>query len=212
MKILRQSLLNRIIHWGIAINIFGLIITGIFEMPIAKRYNINKIPGFSWAGDYFISLNLHYIFAFFLIFFACFHLFYHVLMREFDIVPKKGDFKASLAVFKAMLFSTQEPPSEKYLPEQRLAYAAIAFVIFMLIITGIVKTYKNLLGFDIPNWLYFWAATLHNIGMVSIILLIILHLAAFIPRSNRNLLSAMFSGKVDEEYAKKRHSLWKYKK
>ena len=71
--------------------------------------------------------------------------------------------------------------------------------------------FKNLLGFDISNGLYYWAATLHNVGFVLMILLIIAHLAAFIPKINRNLLPGMFSGKVDSEYATHRHSLWKAK-
>ena len=67
-KIKRQSLQNRVIHWGIAISIFGLIATGILQMPIAKRYNITKI--FEWSGDYYFTLSLHYVFSAALIFFA----------------------------------------------------------------------------------------------------------------------------------------------
>lgn len=170
MRINRQSVQNRVIHWGVAISIFGLILSGIFEMPIAKRYNVNKIPGFSWASDYILNLNLHlhYIFACALIFFSVFHVVYHVSMREFDIFPKRGDFKASFLVIKAMITGKDEPPSDKYLPEQRLAYLAIA----------------------------------------GVILLLILHLLAFVPKANRNLLSAMFSGKIDAKYAAHRHSEW----
>lgn len=209
MRVYRQSLQNRIIHWGIAISIFGLIISGIFEMPVAKRYFINTLPLMSWAGNYWINLILHYVFAFMLIFFAVFHVVYHSVMKEFDAVPKRGDVKKSYLVIKAMITGSHEPPSEKYLPEQRLAYLAIAFVIFVLIVSGIIKTYKNLLGFDISNELYFWAATLHNIGFILIVFLIIAHLVAFIPKANRKLLPAMFSGKIDAKYAKERHSLWK---
>lgn len=211
MKVYRQSLQNRIIHWGIAISIFGLILSGLFEMPIAKRYFINTLPFMGWAGNYWINLTLHYIFAFTLIFFSVFHVIYHGFMGEFDAMPKKGDIKKSYLVIKAMITGGDEPPSEKYLPEQRLAYLAIAFTIFVLIVTGLIKTYKNLLGFDISNGLYYWAATLHNIGFILIFLLIIAHLLAFIPKANRKLLPAMFSGKIDSDYAKHRHSLWKAK-
>ena len=211
MKVYRQSLQNRIIHWGIAISIFGLILSGLFEMPIAKRYFINTLPLMSWAGNYWINLTLHYIFAFTLIFFSVFHVIYHGFMGEFDAMPKKGDIKKSYLVIKAMITGGEEPASEKYLPEQRLAYLAIAFTIFVLIVTGLIKTYKNLLGFDISNSLYYWAATLHNIGFILIFLLIIAHLLAFIPKANRKLLPGMFSGKIDADYAKERHSLWKTK-
>jgi cytochrome b subunit of formate dehydrogenase len=41
-----------------------------------------------------------------------------------------------------------------------------------------------------------------------IIVGIIAHLAAFIFKANRPLLPGMFTGYVDEEYVRKRHSLW----
>ena len=59
MKVQRQTLQNRIVHWGIAFSIFGLIVTGLFEMPIAKRYFINELPLMAWAGDYWLNLTLH---------------------------------------------------------------------------------------------------------------------------------------------------------
>ncbi len=41
------------------------------------------------------------------------------------------------------------------------------------------------------------------------ILAIIGHLAAFIFKANRPLLSGMFSGKVSADYILHRHTLWK---
>ena len=176
-------------------------------MPIAKRYNIAKI--FEWSGDYYFTLSLHYVFSAALIFFAFYHVVYHTMKREFDIVPRKGDIKNSFLVIKAMMTGSKEPASDKYLPEQRIAYIGGVLIIALLIVTGMIKSYKNILGFDISNDLYIWAATLHNLGMVLIILFIIAHLMAFVPKANRPLISGMFSGKIDAKYAKHRHSLWK---
>lgn len=208
VKITRQSLQNRIVHWGIAISVFGLIFSGILQMPISKRYMLNELPLMAWSGDYHISLIVHYVFAAALLFFVGFHLVFHIMRKEFDIFPKKGDFRKSVAVIKAMLYKTEEPPSEKYLPEQRLAYAGIAFVLLLLIVSGMVKTYKNLAGENLGENMIFWAAQIHNLGMIFIILAIIFHLAAFIFKANRPLLSGMFSGKVSAKYVLHRHKLW----
>lgn len=207
IKIIRQSLQNRIVHWGIALSTFSLIITGLFQLPISKRYMINELPLMAWNGDYHISLVVYYIGAMGLIVFVAFHLYFHIARREFDIFPKKGDFKKSAQIIKAMLLGGQEPPSEKYLPEQRLAYAFIGGVLLLLVITGAIKTFKNLAGFNLSDSVYFWVAQLHNLGFVLIIFGIIGHLAAFIFKANRPLLSAMFSGKVSAEYILHRHSL-----
>ncbi|MBS4240189.1 cytochrome b/b6 domain-containing protein [Campylobacter vulpis] len=206
--ILRQSLQNRIVHWGVAVSTFALIISGMFQMPVSKRYMINELPLMAWSGDYHISLIMHYVGAFSLIFFVSFHLFFHIARAEFDIFPKKGDGVKSLKIIKTMLFGGVEPKSEKYLPEQRLAYFFIGLVLLLLISTGLIKTAKNLAGWNLSEGLYFWSAQLHNLGMILIILGIIGHLAAFIFKANRPLLRAMFSGKVDANYIKERHSLW----
>lgn len=209
-KILRQSLQNRITHWGVALSCFVLIFSGILQMPISKRYMLNELPLMGWSGDYHISLIVHYLGAAALLFFVFLHLSFHVSRREFDILPQKGDVKKSLQIMKAMMFGGEEPPSGKYLPEQKLAYVGIGGVILLLVITGVVKTFKNLAGFNLSDGVYFWSAQLHNLGLILLILGIIAHLGAFIFKPNRKLLPSMFSGKVEREYATHRHGLWDF--
>ena len=58
MTVLRQSLRNRVVHWGIALSCFGLIATGILQMPVAKRYGLTVLA--PATGDYFLTLVWHY--------------------------------------------------------------------------------------------------------------------------------------------------------
>jgi len=37
--------------------------TGMMQLPVASRYGIAKIPGLTWTGDFYITLNIHYILA-----------------------------------------------------------------------------------------------------------------------------------------------------
>ncbi|MDR0747363.1 MAG: cytochrome b/b6 domain-containing protein [Helicobacteraceae bacterium] len=204
----RQSLSNRIVHWSIALSVFGLIFSGIGQLPAYKRYKLSDISGMAWTADYQITLWIHYAFAIVLLAAAAYHVCVHGLRREFDILPKRGDFKASLQVIWAMIRNKEEPPSGKYLPEQRLAYGFIAFSLLLLMVTGLIKAAKNVAGWNIPDALHFWTAQLHNLGMILIMLGIVGHLAAFLFKPNRKLLSAMFSGKVEAQYAIHRHGLW----
>ena len=204
--VLRQTLRNRVVHWAIALSCFGLIGTGILQMPVAKRYGLTEIAPVT--ADFFETLVWHYAFAIVFVFFCCFHLFVHALEGQHDIVPKRGDVGKSIAIVKALLTNGEEPPSEKYSPEQRLAWAAFVVVFLLVIATGLLKTYKNLAGVELPDPALFWLAQLHNLGMVLTIVLFIGHMAAFAFRANRALLPAMFSGRVDAAYARHRHSLW----
>ena len=37
--------------------------TGMMQLPVASRYGIARIPGLTWTGDFYITLNIHYIMA-----------------------------------------------------------------------------------------------------------------------------------------------------
>ena len=206
-KIKRQSLSNRIVHWTTAGSIFLLIISGILQLPIGKRYNVDKLFG-EWWVHYFNTLTLHYIGATILIFIVFYHIFVHSIKKEFDIMPKKGDVKQSYLIIKAMLTKGKEPESDKYLAEQRLAYLFIGVSVLLLVFTGMIKMIKNVPGASISYEVIFWSTTIHNIATVLLILGIVAHLAAFLIKENRAMLPGMFTGYVDEEYVKHRHSIW----
>lgn len=207
-KVYRQPLPNRFVHWGIAISIVMLIITGLGQMPLYSRYLLKQPLGTKWLTSYEITLWLHYIFAALLMFFIAYHIVFHIIRKEFHILPKKGDIKGSLLIMKAMILRQKEPPSEKYLPEQRLTYAYFVFAIALVVVTGVIKVIKNLIGVQPTNGILLWGAQLHNIATVLIIVGVFLHIAAFIIKDNRKLLPGMFTGFVDKKYVKERHSLW----
>jgi formate dehydrogenase gamma subunit len=207
-KILRQSLANRFVHWMTALSILLLIITGLGQLPLYTRYNVTKLPGAAWLGNYFITIDLHYLGAIGLIFAISFHIVNALIRKEFDIFPRRGDMKESYLIIKAMFTKGKEPASDKYLAEQRVAYLFIGVSILLLIVTGMIKVIKNVPGVDLPYSLLYWNTALHNIGTGLIILGIIGHLAAFLIKENRALLPGMFTGSINREYVKHRHSIW----
>jgi len=207
-KIRRQSKTNRFIHWGIAFSIILLIISGLGQLPLYKRYYVTELPGGQWLGSFYNTLDLHYFAAMVLIFVVSFHLVYHSITRQFDIFPKKGDLKESYLIIKAMLTGGKEPPADKYLAEQRVAYLFIGANVLALILTGIVKVMKNFEGASLPYTLVAFSTHIHNLATVLLILGIGAHLVAFIFKVNRPLLRGMFLGSIDEAYARERHPLW----
>lgn len=207
-KMKRQSFSNRFVHWLTAGSIFILILSGLGQLPLYARYNVDKLPGGSWWVEYFNTLTLHYIGAILLMFIVAYHIVLHLIKREFDILPKKGDVKKSYLIIKAMLTRGKEPESEKYLAEQRLAYLFIGANVILLLITGIIKMLKNTSAMTLPYEVIMWSTHIHNIATVLLILGIIGHLAAFIFKENRSLLPGIFTGYVKEDYVKHRHSLW----
>lgn len=46
----------------------ALSLTGMMQMPLAKRYFLTDLPGMAWTGDFFFVHKLHYVFAAILLF------------------------------------------------------------------------------------------------------------------------------------------------
>jgi cytochrome b subunit of formate dehydrogenase len=206
--VVRHSILELIEHWSIAISGLVLFLTGMFELPMSKRYYISSIPGLSWSADYMTSLYLHYIAAIVFIAAAMFHVFYHGLRGEKGLLPQKGDFSASVTVIKSLFGFGEEPPMHKYLPEQRLAYIGMAFIMLMLIISGLVKTYKNIYAPDMSLILVLWATWIHNIFFILFFLAFLAHMAAIALKPNWPMVRGILTGKVRLDYAQHRHPLW----
>lgn len=208
-RVLRQPWVNRAVHWTIALSTLSLLFTGFGQMPLYKRYMLSEVPGLAWTADYAITLMLHYIGAAALMFALTFHGAYHGLLRRaFGFLPRRGDISESARIIRAMLTGGPEPPSAKYLAEQRLAYAAIAAMLALVTLTGVVKVLKNLPGVGFSETFITANTLLHTLSAVLLLLLILVHLAAFLVPANAKLLGAMFSGKVDRGYVEHRHPIW----
>lgn len=199
----------RITHWLVAASGILLIFSGFGEMPMYKRYNVVKIPGLGWSGDYWTMLDIHYLTAAIFTAAVFFHILYHYRRREFAIMPRKGDFHESLVTIKAMLRGRKEPPHEKFLAEQRLAYVIMGATSILLIITGLIKVYKNI-GPVVLNPVFLNVVTyIHTLSTMLFMALFFAHIGAFLLKANWPLLKSMFTGTVTREYAGSRHGNWK---
>ncbi len=211
-KIQRHTRAVRLTHWAVAISGLLLLFSGFGELPMYHRYNVIKLPGLAWANNMELQLILHYISATIFNLAIFFHMFFHFRRREFAAFPKRGDFKESVEIIKAMVKGEEEPPQGKFLAEQRLAYAAIGITSLVLIVTGLLKVAKNFEGILLNPTLLKYTTLLHTAAAMAFAAMFVAHMAAFIIKANRPLFWTMFTGKVDAEYAKHRHSLWKVAK
>jgi formate dehydrogenase gamma subunit len=206
--ILRHSLVERLEHWILAISGFILVFSGFGELPMYKRYMVTGIPGLSWAGDYYINLKIHYLAGMVFVSVMVFHALYHGWLGHRGLLPQKGDFRDSAKTILSMLGFGEEPKADKYLPEQRLAYVYLAGIGLILVITGILKVLKNLPGVYFSPWFITAVTLIHTFGTIFFLMGILAHLAALIFKVNRPMVKPIFTGKMDLEYARNRHSIW----
>jgi len=210
-KVIRHSLTVRLTHWIIAVSGVMLLFSGFGQLPMYKRYNIVKIPGLAWSSNFEITLLLHYISAAVFTAAVVFHLMYHFRRKQFGILPRKGDIRDSLKGLMAMIGQAQEPHHEKFQAKQRVIYAVIGSASLTLIITGLIKSYKNLGAIILDPMLLQWTAFIHTgVGMIFM-LLFLSHVAALLMKKHRPLIPSMISGKIDREYAELHHPNWDIK-
>lgn len=206
--ILRHSAVELIEHWVLAISSFILIFSGFGALPMYKRFMVTEIPGLGWAGDFIIQLKIHYLAAMVFVSVMVFHAIYHGWLGHQGLLPKKGDVKASLITVLSMFGLGKEPKSDKYLAEQRLAYAYLGGVGLVLVITGIIKVIKSLPGVHLPPGLITAMTLTHTFATIFFLLGVLAHLAALLFKVNRPLAKSIFTSKVDLNYARERHSIW----
>lgn len=126
-KVQRHGFHALFVHWTVAVSTLLLIVSGFGQMPMYKRYKIADLPGLGWTADYSFTIVIHYLAAAILLFAVAYHIVYNGMRKKYSILPRKGDVKESYLILKAMLQKGEEPASDKYLAEQRLAYAFIGF-------------------------------------------------------------------------------------
>jgi len=207
-KIKRHGLSVLFVHCTVAISTFVLIFSGLGQMPLYKRYMLDLVPGLSWVSDFSVTLSIHYWAAVVLIFAIVYHIVFHGIRRDFDMLPRRGDMKESVQIIMAVFGFGKEPENDKYLAEQRLAYIFIGSSLLILVFTGIIKVLKNLPHINFSEDFIYWITQIHNLGTLLIIIGVVVHLGAFIFKENWPMLPGIFTGKIDLEYAKRRHSIW----
>ncbi|GAB5046750.1 formate dehydrogenase subunit gamma [Thermodesulfovibrio sp. TK110] len=208
-KIKRHSIIELIEHWSIALSGIVLLFTGLGCLPLYKRYYITEIPGFAWTADFYYVTTVHYAASIVFVAGVIFHIFYHGLRKDFALLPKKGDLSKSIKVLAAMIGIGKEPPSDKYLPEQRIAYLGIGAIILILTVTGIIKVLKNLQWIVLSPTMESINTLIHTLTGFLFMIAFIVHVGTVLLfKSNWPLLKSMFTGWIDEEYIKHRHSLW----
>ena len=208
-KVVRHHWGTIIEHWLFALSGLVLLFSGFGQFPMYKRYGITALPGLEWSGNFLITLNMHYVAAVVFVAIVMYHLVYHGLMGHRGMMPKKGDIKGFVVSILAIFGMADEPKFDKYMPEQRISYVYFTGIsTFVLIVTGILKVYKNLPGVSFSDGTVTALAMVHNIATFVFVFSLIFHLGAFVLKANRPLLKGMLHGKVDLHYVKERHPQW----
>lgn len=196
-------------HGVIALSSLVLILSGWGQIPFFRRHKIIALPGLSWSEQHAFFLQLHYVFSALLIAMITVHIAYHLIKKERALLPKGRDFVQALPLPGLMRRRFPPPEPFKYYTNQRLSYALTGLALFLLVFSGVLKTYKNLPAAHLPAALLRTANQLHSIGTYLLVTAIVIHVTAIhVARKHRPLIRSMIDGMVSRSYAQKHFPRW----
>ena len=146
------SVALRINHWVMATSIFILIATGLYiarPFTVAHGETVNK---FFMGNVRFVHLLFGVILMFIFIqrVYLAFFSRFHADWKDFFAWTKLGNFWKQIKFYTLI---SKEPPAHTHLygPLQSLAYAGLLFMLFLMVMTGLILTgagyHGGLLGF-----------------------------------------------------------------
>jgi hypothetical protein len=162
-------------RWIVILSSIILYFSGLGQLPIYRRYNVVNIPGFSWADQYYVTLQLHYIFSAILIG----ALIFMVILRL------KGG-------------GTSADKNEKR-TEWTYKYArpVMVFSMLILVLSGAIKVVKNLPQVNFSYTLLMITTLLHNAATVTLLLGALLYLiGTFLWKNKAAGKSTIRGGKI----------------
>jgi len=198
-RVQRHSLSVRLQHWA---NFAAWVVCIWSGWLILNTNRSSMNPEYTKAVEY------HYFGVYAFLFIAAYHLFFHWLSGDRQILPKNfvGELKATLEFIKVELGLSHEWPSlEKYAPNQKFTYLAVVGIALLMVITGGIKALGRV--FELPSGFLYFITLLHDLGLYIIVLFLIVHVLLVVVRF-REMLVSMFTGYVSIEYVKKKHATW----
>ncbi len=196
-------------HWVIALSSLLLIFSGWGQILFFRRHRIIALPGLSWSEQHAFLLQLHYVFSALLIAMIAVHIAYHLIKKERALLPQGRDFVQALPLPGQIRRRFPPPEHFKYYANQRLSYALTGLALFLLVFSGVLKTYKNFPAAHLPAALLRTANQLHSIGTYLLVAAIVIHVIAIhVARKHRPLIRSMIDGMVSRRYAQKHFPRW----
>ena len=167
-------------HWGTAIGIFILIVSG---------FQIHDRGGLS-------AIKLHFLGLFFTLLFGSYFLADFFVSKKYDtLLPNMKDIVDG--TIKKYLLRLKSKETGKYLSSQKSSFLAFAILGGLIFISGVIK----LIPFygHIPFQILKIATSIHDVSALLFVLILAVHILLVIAhRANWPLLRSWFNGKTPE--------------
>jgi cytochrome b subunit of formate dehydrogenase len=177
----RHSLASYMEHWGTALGLFVLIISGFLLLIKPTLF----------------QMNLHFLGLFFVLLFGCYFLADFFISKKYnDLLPNYVDLIDG--TLRKYLYKTRWVDNEKYLSSQKSSFLSLTTFGIGITITGMIKIVGML--WNLPLELIQISTRVHDIAAALFVIVVLIHIIlAALVRDNRRLLVSWFTGIVPED-------------
>jgi len=178
----RHSLDSIMEHWGTAIGIFTLIVSG---------YQIREYGGPN-------ALKLHFLGLFFTLLFGSYFLADFLVSRKYaTLFPNIKDIVDG--TIKKYIFRVKLKETGKYLSSQKSSFLVFAILGGLIFISGVIKLLRFYIS--ISYRIIKIATTIHDVSALLFVAVLVIHiLLVIVWPAYRPLLGSWFTGKQPEEH------------
>ena len=187
-------------HWGTALGIFILIVSGILMGFLFIPHILDTIAGFTFAS------NMHFIGLVVALFGGFYFLTSYLLTGKLrKMIPGVKDF--TQGTFGKYVLRKKWISEDKYLSSQKSSFLLFAFLGGIQLVTGIIKVVAHIWAISAGTMAIVTA--IHDVFSLLFILFLIAHvLFVVLIKKHRILLGSWFNGKVTEDYVREEHPVW----
>jgi cytochrome b subunit of formate dehydrogenase len=215
-KAIRHDAASFLEHWGTAIGIFILIVSGALigfyflqNIPILKSVALPLVAEGDTDAARVWATNIHFTGVFITLFCGFFFATDFALSRDYKkLIPNIKEIVDG-TLRKYMLRKPYHNEG-KYLASQKAAFLSFVFLGVVVLLTGFIKVagYMWAATFPPTGGVVVWATYFHDISGLLFFLLVIVHVAMIVMLRHWPSLKSWVSGTMSEQHVKEEHPIW----
>jgi len=212
-KVTRHDAASFLEHWGTAIGLFILIVSGamigfFFLQTIAPWIEVSSIDPETEVDTAKVWVtNVHFVGVAITLFCGFFFVTDYILSKDFKkLLPNMRDIIDG--TLRKYILRKPYHSEGKYLSSQKSAFVSFVFLGAIVLITGLIKVAGYMGLVDPGGNLVKWITYIHDVSGLLGFLLVIVHVGFIVVLRHWPMLKSWITGTVDEGLVKEEHPLW----
>lgn len=193
-------------HFVLFVSFVGLSVTGLLILYRNAPWAIDIM---AWLGGYQVVQSVHLWMAWWMIGVGVYHVVWVLYKRPTNVLPGREDFRQLWKDLQYTVGRMEEPAEyEKFSYTQKFEYWAAFWGFVIMIGTGLLMAYPGVVPLA-ADWQAAARIAHSHEAILAIVFILVFHMyASHLRRRVFPFNTVIFTGRMDEETARKEHPGW----